>query len=211
MIEVFQKIIVGDSPVFLLICGPNGAGKSTFRKKHLEVISFPCVDPDAVAFEIFGRHPETKAEAIKATKTATNRVRRQFREKKSIALETVFSDTKGHKIALLDEAKRAGFMTVLIFIGLDHPQISFARVQDRVEHGGHDVPDEIIENRFPKCFANLKTALKTTDLCILIDNSGELRHNIFGIIEKGKLIQLLKPAPNWFRIYNIADALSLKP
>jgi predicted ABC-type ATPase len=217
MNEAFGRIIAGDSPVFLLIAGPNGASKSTFTTKRLTPIGFPSVDPDKVALEIFGRHPTTAEEALRATVESTQRVRQRFSERRSIALESVFSDTKGRKLALLSEAKAKGFRTVLVFIGVDTPEICIARVMDRVEHGGHDVPDELIRARFPRCFENLKAALGVVDLAILIDNSGCYspadtdpaagRHYVFGVVERGQHAQISDPTPRWFTQFDIARAI----
>lgn len=218
MISAFRGVIAGDAPVFLLIAGPNGAGKSTFREKRLEPLGFPCIDPDAVGRELLGRHPATRLEALNATEEATRRVRAHFQDRRSVALETVFSDSNGHKLGLLREAQAAGFRTVLIFIGVDHPQISIARVMDRVDHGGHDVPDAIIEDRFPRCFDNLKTALAIVDLTMLVDNSGcygpagalvdGLRHYVFGVIERDGRIKISSPVPHWFTNFRVDTEIS---
>src|SRR2546426_391518 len=141
MIDAIGRIIAGDAPVFLLIAGPNGASKSTFSEKRLKPLSFPYIDPDAVAMETYGRHPANASEALAATQEATKRVQQYLREKRSVALESVFSDTQGYKLGLLREAKTAGFRTVLVFIGVDSPEVCVARVMDRVILGGHDVPN----------------------------------------------------------------------
>jgi predicted ABC-type ATPase len=210
--EILFEIVAGDAPVFLLIAGPNGAGKSTFREKRLNRISFPCIDPDQVGKELLSRHPSTKEEALNATQEATDRIRRFLNQSKSVALETVFSDSQGHKLALIEEARKKGFKTVLIFIGVDDPEISIARVMDRVDHGGHDVPDQIIKNRFPKCFENLKKALPIVDLAIFVDNTGsyglmDSRHYIFGFARKGDPPELSDPLPHWFINFRISDAI----
>ena len=210
--EILLDIIAGDAPVFLLIAGPNGAGKSTFREKRLNPISFPCIDPDQVGRELFSQHPQTKEEALRATQEATDRIYRFLDQSRSVALETVFSDSQGHKLALIDEAHRKGFKPVLIFIGVDAPEISIARVMDRVDHGGHDVPDHIIESRFPKCFENLRKALPIVDLAIFVDNTGsyglmDSRHYIFGFARKGDPPELSTPLPHWFINYRISDAI----
>ena len=216
MIDAIRNVIAGDSPVFLLIAGPNGAGKSTFREKRLEPLRFPCIDPDKVGRELFEQHPETKEKALLATQEATKRVRSFFRDFQSIALETVFSDSRGYKLSLINEAHIDGFKTILIFIGVDDTQVCIARVMDRVGHGGHDVPDDIIEKRFPKCFENLKSSIKIVDLVLLVDNSGcygsenspqGLRHYVFGLIHKGKQVELSNPVPSWFHYFGISDVI----
>ena len=211
-----RRIIAGNEPVFLLIAGPNGASKSTFSENRLKPLGFPCVDPDAVAKEIFGTHAQTREEALQATIEATRRVRQHLLESSSVALESVFSDTKGYKLQLLDEARAAGFKIALVFIGVDSPEICIARVQDRVERGGHDVPDDLIRDRFPRCFENLRRALAKVDLAILIDNSGcyapespvdGSRHYWFGTVEAGVGSEIKEPVPNWFIRFRIADEI----
>ena len=219
MTDTIGRIIAGDDPVFLLIAGPNGASKSTFTEKRLSPIGFPCIDPDKIALEILGRQPTTPEEALRATLESTQRVRLSFSERRSIALESVFSDAKGYKLGLLQEARSAGFTTVLVFIGVDSPEICIARVMDRVDRGGHDVPDELIRSRFPRCFENLKAALAIVDLAILIDNSGCYspsspqsdgdRHHVFCVAERGKPAQVSEPLPRWFEQFQIARVLGL--
>lgn len=217
MIEAVGGIIAGNAPVFLLIAGPNGASKSTFSEKRLKPLGFPTIDPDAVGQELFGRYAASPEEGLLATQEATRKVRQCFQERSSVALETVFSDTRGYKLGLIREARAAGFRTVLIFVGVDSPEICIARVLDRVEQGGHNVADEVIRDRFPKCFKNLKTALKLVDLTILIDNSGcygpdglvleGQRHYEFGIIECGKSVQLQPVLPRWFAEFGVGDLI----
>ena len=60
---------------------------------------------------------------------------------------------------------------MLIFIGLDSADLSRGRVMERVEAGGHDVPDEKIETRFPRTFTNLRQALSFVNQALLFDNS----------------------------------------
>ncbi len=216
MNDAVWRSIAGDKPVFLLIAGPNGASKSTFSEKKLKPLGLPCVDPDAVAKEMFGRYVENREEAIQATVEASLRARRHFLEGKSIALESVFSDRKGYKLGMLEEARRAGFRTVLVFIGVDSPEICIARVQDRVNHGGHDVADDVIRDRFPRCFANLRKALSRVDIAILVDNSGcygpdtpvdASRHYVFGVVGASPRPEILEPVPNWFTHFGIANVI----
>lgn len=204
MIEAIRRATAGHAPVFLLIAGPNGASKSTFTEKWLKPLDFPSVDPDAIGREFFGRHAASAAEALWASREAAQRVRRHFLERTSVALETVFSDTKGYKLGLIAEARAVGFRTILIFIGVDSPEICIARVMDRVDQGGHDVDDEVIKERFPRCFENLKKALKIVDLTILVDNSGEERHYIFGEIECDHAVRLERVLPRWYADQSIA-------
>lgn len=198
MIDQINNIIAGETPVFFMIAGPNGAGKSTYRKKRLDPIGLTCIDPDQVAKSTLGRYTHTIEEALTATQEATNRVRQCFSYGHSVCLETVFSDTKGHKIELLKEAKSFGYKTCLIFIGLESADLCIARVMDRVDQGGHDVPDNSIVERYPRCFDNLNKALPIVDAALLVDNSAIERHYEFCYLENSQICYLAENKPDWF-------------
>lgn len=51
-------------------------------------------------------------------------------------------------------------------------EIGFLRdVMQRVQAGGHDVPDEKLEARFPRTRRNALEALRIVDVALVIDNS----------------------------------------
>lgn len=89
----------------------------------------------------------------------------------SFCMETVFSDTQGAKVDFLKECRSNGYTVVLVFIGLESADLSRGRIMERVEAGGHDVPDEKIAMRFPRTFDNLRQALTFVDQAFLFDNS----------------------------------------
>ena len=130
-----------DRPIFILLAGPNGSGKSTFREKRLLQLGLNCIDPDEVALDMFDRQAKTRDEARAATIEATEQIKIHFIRRESVCLETVFSDTKGHKKALVDNARASGYFTAMFFMGIDTPEVSIARVSQRVIDGGHDIPD----------------------------------------------------------------------
>src|SRR5258708_18421711 len=144
MIEQLTALLSTDRPIFLMMAGPNGAGKSTFRKRYAIPAEFPFIDPDEIARVRLGRDPKNQQEALQASIDANKLVESKLREGASFGLETVFSDSSGLKLQLLRSAKEMGYQVGIIFIGLDHPQLSIARVMDRVDNGGHDVPDDLI-------------------------------------------------------------------
>ena len=89
----------------------------------------------------------------------------------SFCMETVFSDPQGAKLDFLKECRSNGYTVILVFIGLESAELSLGRVIQRVERGGHDVPDAKIETRFPRTFVNLRQALTFVDEALLFDNS----------------------------------------
>ena len=71
----------------------------------------------------------------------------------------------------LKECQSSGYTVILVFIGLESAELSLGRVIQRVDRGGHDVPDAKIETRFPRTFDNLRQALTFVDKALLFDNS----------------------------------------
>jgi predicted ABC-type ATPase len=203
-------------PIFVLLAGPNGSGKSTFREKRLLPLGLNCIDPDEVARDMYGRQALSQDEARAATIEASEQVRTHLSRNESVCLESVFSDTKGHKKALVTEAHTLGYFTILFFIGVDTPEVAIARVSQRVSDGGHNIPDELIVERFPRAFANAKSMLPIVDLALLFDNTGcyeensqPVRHIHVATISAGKLIFQHTILPSWFGQHGFDIALGV--
>jgi predicted ABC-type ATPase len=205
MIEQLNALLATDRPTFLMLAGPNGAGKSTFRRRYAIPAEFSFADPDELARARLGRDPTNSQEALDASIEASSSVESKIKAGLSCGLETVFSDSRGQKLDLLRFAKAMGHRVGLIFIGLDDPQLSVARVMDRVEEGGHDVPDELIYRRFPRVFENLKKAIPICDFVLLVDNSEETRHRVFGSITQSEGTKLWDRKPRWYDKYKIGE------
>lgn len=196
MMDRISAILGGPSPVFILIAGPNGSGKSTYTLKRLAPVSFPCINPDEIAKDLYGPPPHSSEDSLVASKIATDAVRQNFAKGQSIALETVFSDSHGHKLALIGEAKKSGFQTLVIYIGLESVQLCCARVFTRVLTGGHDIPDDLIAARYKKSMQNLIKAIPVVDGLLLVDNSNADRHREFAYAERGRIVHVDDVTPS---------------
>jgi predicted ABC-type ATPase len=60
----------------------------------------------------------------------------------------------------MHQAKSRDWLAVLMYIGIDNPNMNVLRVADRVKLGGHDVPREDILRRYDRSLANLNKAAK---------------------------------------------------
>ena len=96
----------------------------------------------------------------------------------SCVSETVFSHPS--KLALMRDARAAGFAVVLLVVCVNDPHQLLGRVAQRVAEGGHDVPSERILARYPRTLQNLQDAIPLADLALLYDTSGVGRHGISG-------------------------------
>ena len=185
-----------DQPLLIVICGPNGAGKSTFRRIAMAGIAIPFVNADEIAVDEFGRE-EAAAHAYEAAGIAAAVRLELFGARRSFGFETVLSDPHGAKVDFLRQAGECGYFVVAHFIGLESAGHSIARVIQRVNTGGHDVPDEKITGRFPRVIENLRRLLDVPDALTIYDNtSSAAPFRVIAKLERGTLLEITRKLPN---------------
>lgn len=150
-------------PLIVALAGSNGAGKTTFFHTHLADSGLRFVNADDIAKKL-------ELGAYEAAKFADGIRRALVAKQESFIFETVFSDPVGDKIAFLEEAVAAGYRVALIFIRIADAETSRQRVSMRTAQGGHDVPDEKLDARFPRTKANLRRAIERLPRVIVFDN-----------------------------------------
>lgn len=187
-------------PVLIFLAGSNGSGKTTFFEEYLQGFDLPYVNADRIARVIRDADPNASSDDIerRAFEDAES-LRTAFVEAGlSFCTETVFSDPVGAKLKFLEEARTRGFAVFVVFIGLDSPVLTVARVKQRAEHGGHDIPDEKLYARFPRTLANLRAAIPIVDEVFLLDNSSyDVPYRVVAIYERGQLVSQHPPLPPW--------------
>ena len=177
-----------------LLAGGNGAGKSTFYRTQLESRNLPFVNADNIAKEIFPDAPELHS--YQAAAIAENLRNDLLEEGISFCYETVFSHPS--KIDFLAKAKAMGYETTLVFIHLSSAALNKARISQRIEEGGHAVPEDKIESRIPRTMQNIKTALLIADQSFLLDNSDyDCPFQLVARVKNGALLTNKKPLPDW--------------
>ena len=188
-------------PIFHLLAGPNGAGKSTLYRALVsngdidKTLEFVNADVHEQSHLQHITDLQKRSEA--ARDWADGRRETLLKAKTSYVSETVFSHES--KLALMTQAQATGFDVVLHVVSLDDPQRLLARVRQRVQEGGHDVPAQRILNRYPRTMANLKLAVRIADLAFIYD-SPEVRHGahlLVAVCEKEQTSLLVKKPPAW--------------
>lgn len=130
----------------VIIAGPNGAGKSTLApillRNELRLMEFVNADTIAVGLSAF--QPERTA--IEAGRVMLKRLRELGEQKVNFAFETTLA-TKSYARWLTD-LRQNGYGINLLFIWLNSPELALERVRNRVEAGGHDIPEATVRRRY---------------------------------------------------------------
>lgn len=154
-------------PVLHLIAGPNGAGKSTLFELVIEPVThLEFVNADVIAAE---RWPEDPAgHAYEAAELAAARRSELLEARTSFATETVFSHTS--KLDLVKAAVAAGYLVTLHVVVVPE-DLAVARVANRVENAGHDVPEDKVRSRYQRLWRFVAEAIGVVDVAHVYDNS----------------------------------------
>lgn len=177
-----------------LLVGGNGAGKSTFYRTQLKPLGMPFVNADDIARDVFPQAPEEHS--YEAAKIAENLRNSLLEQGKNFCFETVFSHPS--KIDFVAKAKALGYQVVMVFVHLEQSSLNKARVHQRIETGGHAVPEEKIETRIPRTVDNVLNALPLCDDVWVLDNSSaqEPYKKVLRILG-GNMQAFIHPLPDW--------------
>lgn len=63
----------------------------------------------------------------------------------------------GSYAPLLAQARQKGWYIHILFLYLDSPATAIARVRERVQNGGHNIPEEDVIRRYGRGIQNLKS------------------------------------------------------
>ena len=152
------------SPQLVMLAGPNGAGKSTYYDAFLADSPLPFLNADLFA-------AETGVDSLEAARVLDATRLRMIDDRLGFITETVFSDPHGEKLAMLRAATDAGYDVTLIYIGIASAELASRRVDQRLAHGGHDVPRDRLAARYQRSLANLRQAIAFVPAVELFDNS----------------------------------------
>ena len=192
-------------PTLTVIAGANGSGKSTLTRQLISVADLDenrailLIDPDAIAKEIDPIDPASAA--IAAGRKALSLSQQYIQSEASFVVETTFSGNT--YIKLMREAKSHGWLIILMYIGLDNPNLNVLRVADRVKLGGHDVPRSDILRRYERSLANLNKAAKIVDTLILYDNSTSAGHQLLATVEGDRSVVYVPELSSWVAKANL--------
>ncbi len=140
-------------PTCFIIAGPNGAGKTTFALRYLPQIA-GCRNFVNADFIAYGFSPfDSLSAQYEAGRFFLREIYANINKRVDFAFETTLAGRS--QISLLKKLKQDGWQVVLFFLWIPDADFSKNRVRERVEHGGHNIPDDAIYRRFPRIMHNL--------------------------------------------------------
>ncbi|MBI4660780.1 MAG: zeta toxin family protein [Verrucomicrobia bacterium] len=161
-----------------IIAGPNGAGKTTFATEFLPLYA-NCrnfINPDLLARAYSPFDPD--AGMLRAGRTVLERIAEFTEARRDFAFETTLSGRA--YVPLLRRVKKSGFRPHLFYLWIPSPELALLRIRDRVECGGHNVPERDVRRRFGRTLRNLFTLYRPLlDTLHFIDNSSDTPRLIF--------------------------------
>ena len=178
------------TPVLHLLAGPNGAGKSTLGIRVLQPQThLRFINADAIAAR---QWPDDQAaHAYDAAQIAEAERRRLIAAGEPFISETVFSHPS--KVALIDIARAHGYL-VYLHVVMVPLAVALGRVDHRVRHGGHTVPEQKIRERYDRLWPLIAQARHRADTTRFYDNENDVRPlRLVAVYRRGRP----QGAPQW--------------
>lgn len=157
------------TPKCYIIAGPNGAGKTTFAMKYLPKIAgcFNFINADEIARGLSPLNVE--AAQLPASRIFLKAIDEKIRLRENFAFETTLSG-KAY-LPKIKQWQREGWQVELFYLYLPSAAFSARRVEYRVQQGGHNIPADAIERRYPRSIKNLFEYAQVCDITYCVDNS----------------------------------------
>jgi predicted ABC-type ATPase len=166
------------SPSCYIIAGPNGAGKTTFATEFLPLYAncHNFINPDLLARAFSPFDPD--AGMLRAGRVVLERIREFTEANRDFAFETTLAGRA--YVPLLRRVKKAGFRLHMFYLWIPSPELALLRIRDRVESGGHNVPERDVRRRFGRTLGNLFRLYRPLlDTLHFFDNSSNTPRLIF--------------------------------
>jgi predicted ABC-type ATPase len=161
-----------------IIAGPNGAGKTTFATEFLPRYA-NCrhfINADLIARGLSPFDPGSGL--LRAGGIVLERIAELTEARCDFAFETTLS---GRAYApLLRRMKQSGFRLHMFYLWIPSAELALLRIRDRVEGGGHNVPERDVRRRFGRSLTNLFSLYRPLlDTLHFFDNSSDTPRLIF--------------------------------
>lgn len=191
-------------PTMYVIAGPEGSGKTTFYEqtmvagsKLVPELRPAYVSADKVQDQMLG--DKTNRAYGAGNLIADQQARSLMGDRKSFVAETTFANDRDLK--LVTDAKEAGYRVVLFQMQTKSPELSVARVAERVKEGGRDAPEAIIRADYARAPALIAQAAQKADHTYVYDTSALNQAPAHVLtLERGRVTSQARELPDWAKL-----------
>ncbi len=185
-----------DRPRFTIFAGPNGSGKSTAYHRFLDAgyNAGEYLNPDDIAKELGATSAAAAVIDLRAGREVILRSRALVEAQRPFVRETTLSSRE--ILRSVSAAGDAGYRVVMVFVAVGSTKVTKTRVNVRVASGGHDIPKEAQERRFPRSFDNAPKVARIADAAYFLDNSG-MQHRLVATAQRGTVTFFDPQQANW--------------
>lgn len=191
-----MKPVARNRPCFTIFGGPNGSGKSTAYDRFVRAgfDSGEYLNPDEIAKSASESGAGRSAFDMRAGRVVLERTRSLIDARRSFVRESTLTGREIVRTAV--RARAAGYRLVLVFVAVSSPATPRGRIAVRVAKGGHDIPLEAQERRFPRSLDNVRRMVRFVDVAYFLDNAG-LQHRLVATAWGGTLTFLDAQEAAW--------------
>ncbi|PHM68001.1 LPD7 domain-containing protein [Xenorhabdus sp. KJ12.1] len=200
---------MNNNPTLWVFAGINGAGKSTIQQRVFDNEEIKVINADLLAAE----KPllsSGAANTLGGGREAIQQVREALKNRESFSIESTLGgkgDRDTYALKVMQQAKDQGYQVRLMYVALNSVDTAKERVIARVAKGGHDIPAETIERRYPETLGRLQRAISIADNAYVYDNTG--RHYQLIAQKENDQMFYFSP-PEWIEKYLPKSAQDLQ-
>ena len=140
-------------PKCYIIAGSNGAGKTTFAREFLPhyagCVNF--INPDLIAGGLSPFEPERAM--ARAGRLVLESIASRIAAREDFAFETTLSGRTYLK--QVQTLRRIDYGVHMFYLWIPSAAMAVERIRDRVESGGHNVPEPAVRRRYARTLRNL--------------------------------------------------------
>lgn len=183
-------------PTLYILAGPNGAGKTTFYFTAInqgfidKKLSF--INTDLIAKNELGGY--TEENFITAEVIVRKRIAEHIFKNEDFLIESNLARQSDYDWLKLVRSK--GYDIALYFLCTSDVEINIGRVKKRIKEGGHNVPENIVKDRYNMSLLYLRKEIFSFVEVYLIENSTETAEQM-AIVKNGILISKKEDCPKW--------------
>lgn len=183
------------------MAGANGSGKTTFAKQLIPETGYEFLNADEIEKSLTEADSSTK---LKAGRLFFKRLGELMEAGQPFILESTLSGK--YLLKVIERAQKEEYVLKLFYVFLESPDMCIERIKNRVNLGGHFVPDADVRRRYYRSKQNFWSTYKNlAEEWIVFHNPTPGTnspvvagfHNKYLIEDESLFLQFVNDIPQW--------------